>query len=89
MAMSMLVSFAPGIRVKERRCRVESTMATFMGTLIEAACRIAAAVAMDAACSVSVGSAVAAGRLVDDEVDEAMADETELVVPVVVLETNR
>lgn len=64
-------------------------MATFMGTLIEAACRIAAAVAMEAACSVSAGSAVAAGRLVEDEVDEVMAGECELVVLVVVFEACR
>lgn len=34
-AMSMDVSFAPGRRSKWSRWRVESTMAMFMGTLIE------------------------------------------------------
>ena len=34
MAMSMEVSFAPGMRAKARRWRVESTMAMFMGTFM-------------------------------------------------------
>lgn len=48
-------------------------MATFMGTLMVAACRNAAAVAMDAACSVIAGRADAAGRPLEEELGEVMA----------------
>ena len=55
MAMSMLLSFAPSIRLNTRRWPASSTTAMSIGTPIDAALRAAAAMIRRAPCRLSRG----------------------------------
>jgi len=65
--MSIEVSFALGMRVKCKRCRVESTMAMFMGTPMVFACAVQAFVRSWAAWRVRVGRGAVAGGFEEEE----------------------